>query len=146
QKRIVRFVYCVPACCSRIKNTAAKYYTVLRLSLPRRVGMIIAANPSTVINLARLGDQEKDSLLRDLYDGTLSPRFDVPADVRAALAGRLRKRYRARVRELEAAVRRTGALYPRDYWPPTCLLGNWTGGSMGAYLRQYPRYYGAMPV
>jgi hypothetical protein len=25
-------------------------------------------------------------------------------------------------------------------------LGNWTGGSMGAYLRLYPRYFGAMPV
>src|SRR5262249_9540927 len=43
-------------------------------------------------------------------------------------------------------VQRTGTLYPKDYWPADCLLGNWTGGSMSAYLRHYPRYYGATPV
>src|SRR5262249_15939740 len=31
-------------------------------------------------------------------------------------------------------------------WPGDCILGNWTGGSMGAYLRHYPRYYGDTPV
>lgn len=146
QKRVIRWLYCVPACVSRVKDSWSKYYLILRLSLPRRVGMIIAANPSTMIALARTGDQDKESLLRDLYDGTLSPRCDIPADVRAELAHRLRRRHPERVRELEEIVRRTGTLYPRDYWGPHCLLGNWTGGSVAAYLRHYPRYFGAMPV
>ncbi|HLJ97888.1 MAG TPA: GH3 auxin-responsive promoter family protein [Gemmataceae bacterium] len=145
QKRIIRFVYCVPACVARIKDVAAKYYVALRLSLPRQVGMIIAANPSTLINLARAGDQDKESLIRDLYDGTLSTRVDVPPSIRTALAWRIR-RCRRRARELEAIVHRVGNLYPRDYWPPHCLLGNWTGGSVRAYLRHYPRYYGDKPV
>jgi hypothetical protein len=145
QKRIIRWMYCVPACVGRIKDPAAKYYTALRLALPRSVGMIIAANPSTVINLARAGDHEKESLLRDMADGTLSTRFDIPADVRAELKRRLR-RHPERVRELEQIIARTGTLYPRDYWPEKCLLGNWTGGSVGAYLHHYPRYYGAQPV
>jgi GH3 auxin-responsive promoter len=146
QKRVIRFLYCVPPCTGRIKDAAAKYYVALRLSLPRKVAMIIAANPSTLINLARLGDQEKESFLRDLHDGTLSRHVDVPADVRAALDRRIRRRHPERVRELEDVVRRTGTLYPRDYWPRYCLLGNWTGGSVGAYLRHYPRYYGDFPV
>ena len=146
QKRIVRFIYTAPACVARIKDTAAKYYVALRLSLPRRVGMIIAANPSTLINLARTGDQEKENLIRDLYDGKLNPRLDVPPDIRAALARRLRRPYPERARELEGIIRRTGTLYPRDYWPKDCLLGNWTGGSVGAYMRHYPRYYGTTPV
>jgi hypothetical protein len=145
QKRIIRFVYCVPPCVGRIKDIAAKYYVALRLSLPRRVAMVIAANPSTLINLARAGDQEKESLIRDLYDGTLSARLEVPPDVRAALTWRIR-RCRARARELEAIAQQTGTLYPRDYWPEYCLLGNWTGGSVRAYLRHYPRYYGDKPV
>ena len=145
QKRVVRFLYRVPAAVGRIKDAHAKYYTALRLSLPSQVGMVIAANPSTLINMARTGDQEKESLLRDLTDGTLDARFDVPEDVRAALRRRLRK-HPERARELEAIIKRTGTLYPRDYWGPHCLLGNWTGGSMGAYLRQYPRYFGDFPV
>jgi hypothetical protein len=146
QKRIIRWLYCVPACVGRLKDPAAKYYLALRLSLPRRVGMIIAANPSTLINLARAGDQEKESLIRDLYDGTLSPAQAIPVDIRAALERRLRQRHPQRARELEDIVGRTGTLYPRDYWPKDCLIGNWTGGSVGYYLRHFPRYYGATPV
>jgi hypothetical protein len=43
-------------------------------------------------------------------------------------------------------VRNAGALYPKDCWPSLQLLGNWTGGSVGAYLRFYPRYFGDLPV
>jgi hypothetical protein len=147
QKRAIRwFLYCVPAYVGRIKDATAKYYAVLRLSLPYRVSMIIAANPSTMVHLARLGDEDKQSLIRDLYDGTLHAAFDIPGDVRALLSHRIRRRHRQRARELEQIVNRTGTLYPRDYWPSHCVLGNWTGGSVGLYLRHYPRLFGSMPV
>jgi len=146
QLRIIRWLYCVPACVGKIKDPAAKYYVALRLSVPRRVGMIIAANPSTLINMARAGDQEKESLLRDIRDGTLSIRFDIPDDVRAALSGRIRKRRPERVAELEDIIRRTGTLLPKDYWPKDCIIGNWTGGSVGYYLRRFPQYFGDTPV
>jgi GH3 auxin-responsive promoter len=146
QKRIIRWLYCVPACVARVKDPAAKYYVALRLSVPRKVGMIIAANPSTLVNLARTGDQEKETLLRDLFDGSLSTKFDIPADIRAALARRLCRRHPDRARALEEIIRRTGTLYPRDYWPADCIIGNWTGGSVGSYLRHFPRYFGATPV
>jgi hypothetical protein len=146
QKRIIRWLYCVPAGVGKIKDPAAKYYVALRLSIPRKVGMIIAANPSTLINMARAGDQEKESLLRDIHDGTLSTRFDIPDEVRAALARRIRKKNPERLAELEDIVRRTGTLLPKDYWPSDCIIGNWTGGSVGYYLRHYPKYYGELPV
>src|SRR5262249_52668866 len=63
QKRIIRFIYCVPPCVAKVKDAAAKYYLVLRLSLHRRVAMIVTANPSTLIALARAGDREKESLI-----------------------------------------------------------------------------------
>jgi hypothetical protein len=146
QKRIIRFIYCVPGCLAKVKDPAAKYYLALRLSLPRKVGMIIAANPSTLVNLARAGDLEKESLLRDLRDGTLSTHCDIPGPVRAELAGRLRKKHPERVRELEEIINRTDTLYPKDYWGKDCIIGNWMGGSVGAYLRHFPRYYGNTPV
>ena len=146
QNPIIRWLYCVPSCASRIKDPEAKYYVVLRFSLPRRIGMVIAANPSTLINLARAGDRHKENLIRDLYDGTLNPNLDIPRDIRNLLSGLLHGRHRWRARELEKLVRRTGALYPRDYWPRHCVLGNWTGGSVGLYLRQFPRYFGHAPI
>jgi hypothetical protein len=145
QKRFIRWLYCVPACVSRIKDPRAKYYVALCLSIPRNVGVVAAANPSTLINLARTGDQEKESLIRDIHDGTLSAHLDLPGDVRKELRRRLRA-YPERARQLEAIAASTGTLYPKDYWKDDCLLGNWTGGSVGSYLRNYPRYFGAMPI
>jgi hypothetical protein len=98
-----------------------------------------------MINLARAGDAEKESLIRDVADGTLNPRLDIPQDVRAELQRRLSPDP-DRARELQAIVDNSGTLYPHQYWPRECLLGNWTGGSVGAYLRHYPRYYGTHPV
>ena len=138
QKKVIRWLYCVPPCVGKVKDPAAKYYLALRLSLPRSVGMIIAASPSTVVNMARAGDRDKEHLLRDLADGTLSRHVNIPEEVRAALARRLR-RHPERVKELEAIIAKTGTLYPKDYWPGDCLLGNWTGGSMGAYLLSITR-------
>ncbi len=145
QKRVIRWLYSVPPCIARIKEPRSKYYAVLLLSIPRKVGMIIAANPSTFINLALTGDREKEALIRDVHDGTLSRHLDLPEDVRADLTRRLRK-HPERARQLEEIVKRTGTLYPKDYWPSDCILGNWTGGSVGSYLRHYPRYFGATPV
>ncbi|MBY0526298.1 MAG: GH3 auxin-responsive promoter family protein [Gemmataceae bacterium] len=144
QKRIIRWLYCVPACTGRVKEAAAKYYVALRLSMARKVGMVIAANPSTLVQLARACDLEKESLLRDIHDGTLSSKIDVPEEVRAALAHRLRPEPK-QARELEAIARRTGTLYPRDCWGKF-VIGTWTGGSVGAYLRHFPRCFGDATV
>jgi len=98
-----------------------------------------------MINLAKAGDLEKETLLKDLYEGTLSEKFDIPPEVRVAVSGRIKK-HQERVGELENIIKQHGTLYPKDYWPSTSLLGNWTGGSMGAYLRHYPKFFGNMPV
>src|SRR5262245_1294749 len=142
QKRVVHWIYCVPAATARIKDSRSKYYVTLRFSLQKQIGMLIAANPSTLVSLARLGDQEKETLIRDMYNGTLHPNLAIPEDIRAVLTARLKPRPE-RARELEAIVERTGTLYPRDYWgQKPFLIGTWTGGSVGAYLRHFPRYFG----
>jgi hypothetical protein len=142
----IRWIYCVPGIVGKVKDPAAKYYVALRLSLPRRVAMIIAANPSTLVNMARAGDQEKESLIRDIRDGTLSSRYDIPPEVRAEIQGKIAKQHPERAAELEEIIRRTGTLYPKDYWPSDCIIGTWTGGSAGAFLRHFPKYYGNTPV
>ena len=73
--------------------------------------MIIAANPSTLVNLARAGDQEKEALIRDIHDGTLSDRFDIPADVRAASA---RRDLQARIPSAPASWKRSSAAPARS--------------------------------
>jgi len=144
QKPIVRLFYCIPAALARLKDPQAKYYAAMRFSMPREVAMLIAANPSTMLNLARTGDTHKEKLIRDIYDGTLTG-YEYPPEFRAAVRSRLRPNREA-ARQLEALAQATGHLYPKDYWDRGFLLGNWTGGSVGAYLQHYPRYFGDNPV
>jgi hypothetical protein len=146
QRRLIRRMYAVPYQTGKIKDATARYYVALRFALGRDVSQHVAANPSTLVQLARTLDAQKDHLLRDLQDGTLRADLDLPADIRAELTARL-KPNPARARELTAAAEKLGRLYPMDVWPTDgTIINTWTGGSMGPYLRQLPRYYGEPPV
>jgi hypothetical protein len=140
QKRIIRRLYCVPPETGRIKDATARMYVALLFSLPRDVGMVVTANPSSLVQLARVADQYKEALVRDLADGTLAPHWDIPTPIRQSLSIKLRRRPGA-ARRLERVIHRTGTLYPKDVWQRH-LIGCWTGGSVGPYLRQLPTYYG----
>ncbi|MGL4421201.1 MAG: GH3 auxin-responsive promoter family protein, partial [Gemmataceae bacterium] len=145
QMRLIRRLYAVPAISGKITDAQARYYVALRASIGRPVSQFMAANPSTLVQLARLLDANQESLIRDLADGTLRNDLNIPPELRAALAP-LWKPNPTRARELEAAAR-NGHLFPKDVWPTEgIIIGTWTGGSMGPYLRQLPPYYGETPI
>jgi hypothetical protein len=146
QNPLVRFTYCMPYAGSRVKDIEAKYYLALRHSVHRNLGATIAANPATLLAIARLGDREKETLIRDLANGTVDAKWNIPKEVRNALPFHSKWKRKAAARRLEGIVERTGRLLPKDYWPNLCFLANWTGGTMGAYLRGYPEYFGERPV
>ncbi len=146
QMRLIRRLYAVPHETGKIKDALAKYYVALRFSMDRNVSQFMAANPSTLVQLARTLDSQREGLLKDLHDGTLRADLDIPADVRSVLTPRL-KPNPGRSRELAAAAEKLGRLYPQDVWPSHATIVNtWTGGSMGPYLRQLSPYYGDTPV
>jgi hypothetical protein len=146
QNPLVRTTYCMPACGSRIKDIESKYYVALRFSLYRDLGTTIAANPSTVLAMARLCDREKETLIRDLRDGTIAAKWPIPDEIRRKLRFRSMICRKATARRLEQIVAQTGRLLPKDYWPNLQFLSNWMGGTMKAYLRGYPEYFGDKPV
>ena len=111
QKRLIRCLYAVPYVTGKIKDATARYYVALRFAAGRNVSQFMAANPSTLVQLARVLDAEKEPLLRDLRDGTLRPDLDIPADIRAWLTARL-KAYPDRARELDAIASKAGRLMP----------------------------------
>ena len=142
QKWFVRKLYAVPPECGKIPDATARYHVALRFALPRDCALFLAANPSTLIALGRALDARKESLLKDVHDGTLDATLDLPAAIRTVLEARLRPNPE-RARELSAVADRLGRLYPMDVWAPErSLIGTWTGGSMGPYLRQVPTYFG----
>ncbi|MFN0054329.1 MAG: GH3 auxin-responsive promoter family protein [Planctomycetales bacterium] len=147
QSPLVKSMYAVPALVAKIGSPEAKYYVALRGALTdRHVGLIMTANPSTLVHLARLGDAHKAELIRDIADGTLTSQIDVSPELRGALRSPLGGPDRRRARELEAIVSRTGHLSFRDCWPRLALLAVWTGGSAAAYTPALKQYFGELPI
>lgn len=147
QSPVVRLMYAAPQEITKLTEPEAKQYATLRIAaMNRHVGLVMTANPSTLIQIARLADRERQTLIRDIADGTLDRRFDLGEAIPPGLRRRLTRRDRRRAKELERAVEQTGHLYPRDIWPELTLAGVWTGGSVGAYLETMRPLYGNIPV
>jgi hypothetical protein len=144
QKRLVRKYYLSPRCLAEIDDATAKYYTIMRLAVPADAAFLITANPATQLKLARTADLNREPLIRDIHDGTLRADLPIPAPVRRQLRPRLKPDPTA-ARRLEAIIRDHGRLLPKHYWNLS-FLANWTGGTMGLYLNDYPQYFGDTPV
>ena len=147
QSRVVQTMYAVPNPVGKISDSSAKSYTALRCAMANaHVGLVLTANPSTLIQLSKAATEYQNELIRDIADGTLSSSFDISATIRQQLRGRTGRPDRARARALESITARTGALMPRDVWPKLALVGVWTGGSVGCYLEPMRKYFGDVPV
>src|SRR5262249_13390855 len=77
QHPLVRPFYSIPYEISDIRDPVARYYATLRLGVADDVTLVVAMNPGTLLRLIELGDQRRQDLVRDIYDGTLSPQFDI---------------------------------------------------------------------
>jgi hypothetical protein len=145
QRRVVRFMYTIPFVVSKISDSAARYYTIVRLGLADdNIGLILTANPSTVLQLVTVADAEKETLIKDIFDGTLSERFSVSPEIRDLLRRRIARPRRNRARALESIVTSTGTLALLQAWPRLEQLAVWTGGSCGAYLPLVRQHFGPL--
>jgi hypothetical protein len=144
QKKLVLRYYTSPLAIARIPDALSKYYTIMRLAIPRDVAWVVTANPATLLLLAKTANDRCEQMIRDIRDGTLSKDLPVAADIRAELAPRLRPDPTC-ARRLETIIARQGAMYPKHYWN-LGFRAHWCGGTMGLYESQFPRYYGQVPA
>jgi hypothetical protein len=144
QKRLVRRFYTSPLAIAGISDSLAKYYTIMRMAIPKDVAWLVTANPSTLLVLARTADEHRERMIRDIRDGTLWADIPVACDIRAALASRLKPDAQC-ARRLEAIIRQHGAMYPKHFWR-LGFVAHWTGGTMGLYAPMFPKYYGEVPA
>lgn len=144
QKGLVKKYYTSPLAVAGIADSRSKYYTIMRLAMPKDVSWLVTANPSTLLLLAKTANDLREQIIRDIRDGTLWGDLAVPGDIRTALAPRLAPDAAA-ARRLEDIASRTGSLYPKDVWQ-LGFRAHWTGGTMGLYESQFPKYFGEAPA
>ena len=138
--RWIKNAYAVPYQVSEIKDFEAKYYVIMRLALEQDISFFGTPNPSTILKLVQSASQNKYDIIKDIHDGTITMRFDLPAQVRASLATGMRKNL-PRARRLESLIKHDGALRPKEYWPRLQLIGCWKGGSAGVRLKEFAGWF-----
>lgn len=144
QKFMVRALYTIPQEVAHLRDPLAKRDAVVRFAITDPwVGMLITANPSTILQMAEYASEHTESLIRDIHDGTASQVKD--SVDRAAMAKLLRPRKR-RARQLEQLAEQHGELRLSDCWSKMTCLGVWSGGSAGAYLPQLRKIFENVPV
>ena len=77
--RWIQNAYAVPYGIAQVKDFAAKYYLIMRLGLGHDITFFATPNPSTIVKLVETADRCKEEIIRDIRDGTIAARWDVPA-------------------------------------------------------------------
>ena len=144
QRRVVRKTYVMPPESAKLKRIQDKYYLLWRTGVVRDLHFLVSANPSTMVNVGRFGTAHAETLIRDVRDGTVADDFAFPQPLRDRVAKYLAP-HPERAAQLQRILDETGALRPKHVWPDLAMIGNWTGGSVGAYMRHYPDLYGTSP-
>jgi sterol desaturase/sphingolipid hydroxylase (fatty acid hydroxylase superfamily) len=111
-----------------IEDSHVKYLLALRLAAARRdVTYLGAANPSTILALAKLYREHRAAIIQDIERGSFFLAGCVPAPILRAIESRLRADP-ARSRELRSLP---AAARLADVWPDLRLVVTWTCASAG---------------
>jgi hypothetical protein len=142
----IQHAYAAPYEITEVKDFEAKYYLTMRLALEHDITFFGTPNPSTILKLVESVNLNKQEIIKDIRDGAISLRCNLPPEMRAALAGRLAKNP-DRARRLESLIKNDGTLRPKEYWPRLQLIGCWKGGTVGVRLNEFARWFAkATPV
>lgn len=144
----VRRLYVTPYPVFEIEDYETRYLAILNVALRASVTFLATANPSSLIKLCEMADAHSESLLRDIHDGGFSRSPSLSVSSAKALSPHFAANP-ARAKVLDAARKRRGALLPVDVWPDLALIGCWKGGTVGAYLERFRRWFnpdGSRPI
>ncbi|MBN2530111.1 MAG: GH3 auxin-responsive promoter family protein [Deltaproteobacteria bacterium] len=129
-----------------IDDYPSRYYALLRVGLTYPIRWIVAANPSTLLELHRASMMNIESIIKDIHDGTLKEHLNISAPIRARIEARL-KPCPKRAKTLERLLDQWGnALRPRHYWPSLQMINTWKSGNAGVYLEQTADFYSPQTV
>ncbi|MEY4631776.1 MAG: hypothetical protein RIQ81_1896 [Pseudomonadota bacterium] len=131
QPRSFKTLYAAPSEAQGIEPFTLKLKALLRLTVANRhIGMLMAANPSTLLMMMQLLEAHSFDLVRDLFNGSF---FAGTASTPPGLQGRLTRRERSSARRLDAILAKDGKLSAAAIWPDLKVVATWMGGTLAQY-------------
>ncbi len=128
-----------------IEDIDTKYYLLLRFAIATRISLMAAINPSTLILICRKLTDFAPDLIHDCEQGTLKKDLQIDPEMRSRFERRLGKSRKAAAR-MRSSLEKYKRVRPVDIWPKLCGCICWKGGSAPFYLRQFPQWFGDLPV
>ncbi|GHU55614.1 hypothetical protein FACS189442_3400 [Spirochaetia bacterium] len=129
----MKVLHTAPADVFHIADYKARYYAIMRMGIERDAHLIITANPSTLVEMQTNANEFYDEYVNDIEHGTLTRRFDYPAEIRAALEAKLKPNPK-RAEELRKLKARYGNVLPKHYWPNMVEVMVWFCGNTKIYF------------
>lgn len=127
--------YLIPPEVFAIKDNSLKYDLILRLALAEKnITYFSAANPTTLLRLCALANQQGDVLTEDVALGRFSREAELESDVRKAIQKMLKPNPN-RAAELRRIFNSDRVATFSDLWPHIRLVSTWTGGNCGVAAR-----------
>ncbi|MDR0455360.1 MAG: GH3 auxin-responsive promoter family protein [Treponema sp.] len=128
-------VHTAPADVFHIADYKARYYAIMRMGIERDAHLIITANPSTLVEMQTNVNEFYDDYCDDIEHGTVSKKFSMPDDIRAALEAYTKPNPR-RAEELRKLKQRYGTVLPKHYWPNMQIANVWFCGNTRIYFEK----------
>lgn len=139
QNFLLRAMYPYPYQVCRVKDYPVRYYTIMRMALETKIGVIPIPNPSTILTLFKIARERSDEMIDDVRQGRLRYPNQMPAEVRTLLQRQVRPNPE-RAAQLERIRQETRDFLPRDYWPGKIAICCFASGPLRLYLRQFSHY------
>ena len=129
---VVARKFAVPVAAFAIKDMAAKYqlYALAALAADDVTG-IAAANPSSILKVATIIDEQAPCLVHALASGDGG---DLAPEAAAFLEDIARRADPRRIARLRDSLSTRDRLTPDTIWPRLSAIATWTGGSCGVAL------------
>jgi hypothetical protein len=142
---MLRTAQSVPYEVCLVSDYESRYYVILRHILAANISMMACINPSSILLLAELANQNAESLIKDIYTGGLRDGLALTPDQYAFFRARL-KPDRARGRQLAKLLAADGKLLPSKYWPDLKVLNSWKGPGVQAFIEKCKAWFGDLPT
>jgi len=129
----VKKLYVSPSEVFNIEDYTARNYVIMRMGIERNTTLCVTANPSTMVEMQKNVDTWFDEYVKDIENGTISDKVDVPEEARKACVPYI-KPNPERAQELRDLKAKYGQVLPKHFWPNLQLLTTWKCGNTQIYL------------
>jgi len=141
----VKKLHVLPYEVFEISDYDSRYYVMLRLTMEENVTVIATMTPSILILLSSRIESLTDEIINDIEKGTLKKKLDIPENIRRLIEKQL-KPNSERAKELREIYKKKGKLLPKDIWSNLKVVACWKRGTVGLYIKEFPKYFGEVPV